>query len=469
MKNIPILNLPGPVLKAGSRWYNTVNSDALIRYYPYPWFMGYLSSLLKVNNFDVDFKDAVAMQWSNEKSKSYVESINPKYLICEPTWVSSVTDQVFLSSLDPNIIKIAVGNFATNFPDRCLNVGVDYVVIGEYEFSILEFLKSESKYLPVNFFSQSKKEYRFPELVNDLDIFPFPDRDGTPIRFFNEPSSFGVNVIMVSSRGCRLRCEFCNVESLYGKHSYRMRSAKNVVDEMEYLKNHYQFDEVYFDDDNMAANKKHLIEICQEIVTRKINIPWLCMGDGLIDDETLDWLAKAGCRTYKFGLEHFDPAVLQAIPKPLRPERMKAIIAKCKALGMRVYVNLIVGLPQSTREKDMAMIREVISLRPNMLQFGIATPYPGTVFNRKAHENGWLNVEDVTKYDVTGGSVVSYPDYSADEINEVYFQGKQMWYRHVLLHQPATALFYIRSELKREGVIMSIKKFVKYLLRALQS
>ena len=48
MNKILILNLPGPVLKSGSRWYNVVKkSSANLKYYPYPWFMGYATSLLK--------------------------------------------------------------------------------------------------------------------------------------------------------------------------------------------------------------------------------------------------------------------------------------------------------------------------------------------------------------------------------------------------------------------------------------
>ena len=47
---------------------------------------------------------------------------------------------------------------------------------------------------------------------------------------------------------------------------------------------------------------------------------------------------------------------------------------------MRSYVNLIVGLPKSTWEKDLKMLQEVINADPDLIQIAIATPYPGTVF-----------------------------------------------------------------------------------------
>jgi len=384
MDKILILNLPGLVLKSGSRWYNTTKKGgASLRYYPYPWFMGYATSLLRQNGFDVVFKDAVAMEWDLGETLKYVNELAPKYIICEPTWVSVEDDKKLLNSFNKDTVKIAVGNYATNFPFECLEkLNLDYVVIGEYEFSLLEFFKNGETKLPKNFVSKKKKSFEIPDLV-DLDLFPWPEREDTPWEYYNEPSCFGKNIVMVSSRGCRLKCDFCNVECIYGRHAYRVRSPKDVVDEMEYLKNKFKFDEIYFDDDNMVANKKHVDDICREIIRRGLKIRYLCMGDGLVDDETLTLLAKSGCTTYKFGLEHLDEDVLKAIPKPLKKERLLAIIKKCKELGMKSYANLIIGLPKSTREKDLKMVNEVIQAKPDLIQIAIATPYPGTTFLKK--------------------------------------------------------------------------------------
>jgi len=465
---ILILNLPGPVLKSGSRWYNvTKKSSANLKYYPYPWFMGYAASLLKKNGFDAVFKDAVAMEWSFQKTIEYIETFEPQYIVCEPTWVSAQDDKHLLDAIDKKIVKIAVGNYATNYPFECLEkTNVDYVVVGEYEFSLLEYFKSKCERLPKNFVSVSKREYEMPDLVEDLDLFPFPERDDTPIEFYNEPSCYGRNIVMVSSRGCRLKCDFCNVEYIYGKHVYRTRSAKNVVDEMEYLQKKYKFDEIYFDDDNMVSRKSHIDGICKEIIRRGLKIKWLCLGDGLVDDETLELLAKAGCVTYKYGLEHLDDEVLRAIPKPLKRERLLGIIKKCKELGMRSYVNLIVGLPKSTWEKDLKMFQDVISADPDLIQIAIATPYPGTVFYRKARENGWLVSEDPRFFDATGKSAVSYPDYPAEKIEEMFHLGWKLWYRHVLLKKPKTLWFFVSSEVKRDGLVCTLKKSFAYLSKA---
>lgn len=467
MNKILILNLPGPVLKAGSRWYNrTKKSVSNLRYYPYPWFMGYATSLLKKNGFNVVLIDAIALEWTAEKTINYISELNPSYIICEPTWTSIVDDEQFLKNVGNNIKKIAVGNYATNYPIKTLEqIKVDYVVVGEYELSLLDFFKSNGMVLPKNFVTSEKLNYETPDLILDLDFFPFPERDDTPIKYYNEPSCYGKNIVMVSSRGCRLKCDFCNVESIYGKHSYRTRSPKNVVDEIVFLQRNYDFDEIYFDDDNMVSRKSHIDGICREIVKRNINVHWLCMGDGLVDDETLGLLAKSGCVTYKFGLEHFDEGVLKAIPKPLKKKRMIEIIEKCRELKIRSYVNLIIGLPGSTWEKDKRMIQEVIQANPDLVQFSIATPYPGTVFFNKSKIEGWLNNDDPKDFDATGKSVVSYPDYPKEKIEEMFHLGWQIWYKHVLLKKPKTLFFFFGSEITRNGYKSTLRKCMGYLIK----
>lgn len=461
---ILVLNLPGLVLKCGSRWYNvTKRGAATLRYYPYPWFMGYTVALLKANGFQAKLYDAVAMEKTAEQTLAYIASFNPTHIVCEPTWASVPEDLAFLAALPRDITTIAVGNYATNYPQEVLaRTGVDLLAVGEYEFSLLDFFKSGENSLPANFVTKRKTNYQLPDLVEDLDLFPFPERDDVPFEFYNEPSCYGKNFVMVSSRGCRLRCSYCNVEAIYGRHIYRTRSPANVVDEMEYAFATYDIDEIYFDDDNMVSRKDHIDGICHEILKRKCKVRWLCMGDGLIDDETLELLAAAGCVTYKFGLEHLDSDVLKAIPKPLKPKRSLRIIEKCRELGMRSYVNLIVGLPKATYDKDLQMIESVISANPDLLQFAIATPYPGTRFYKKAKENGWLISDNPKLFDATGASAVSYPDYSGEDIVKVFQMGWQMWYRHVLRKRWGTLWFFLCGEIRRAGLIRTIKKATCY-------
>jgi len=470
MYKILLLNLPGPVFKAGTRWPSKIKfRKAQIRYYPYPWFMGYATALLKKEGFTTKLIDAIAMEWSVEKTKKYIEAWRPTHIVCEPTAVSLKEDIDFLNQLPRKITKIAVGQFATSVPLKCIQGGFDWAVIGEYEFSLLEFFQGKEKSIPKNFVSANKAVGQMPDLMTNLDLFPWPERNDTPIQYYNEPSCYGRNVVMISSRGCRLNCSYCTINNFYGQKVIRTRSAENVVDEMEYLKNNYRFDEIYFDDDNITAKAGHLELICDEIIRRKLKVSWVCMGDGLIPLASIDKLARAGCTMYKFGVEHFDPEVLKAIPKPLNFQKVYDIVTRCKRNKIKTHLTFMVGLPHSTFKKDINMVKQVIQINPTAVQFAIATPYPGTRFYEEAKKDHWLLKNNLSIYDASGSAAISYPDYSHSEINQMYCLAWQIWRRHVIFSQPLTSLFFLMGNLKREGLIKTITIAYSYLQEAIQN
>ena len=132
---------------------------------------------------------------------------------------------------------------------------------------------------------------------------------------------------------------------------------------------------------------------------------------------------------------------------------------------MRSYVNLMVGLSKSMWEKDLKMIKDVINNKPDLIQIAITIPYPGTILYRKAKENGWLVSEDPSYFDATGRGPLSYPEYPAEKIEEMFHLGWEMWYKHVFFHQQKTLWFFISSEIKRNGLFSTIKKAMFYLLK----
>ncbi len=466
-KRILILNLPGPVFKSGTRWPSKIKfRKDQIRYYPYPWFMGYAVSLLKKSGLEAKLIDSIAMEWDAEKTNSYISEFKPDYLVCEPTAVSFDSDISFLKSINNRIIKIAVGQFATSEPLKNIEAGFDYVVAGEYEFTLLRLIGDGL--IDINVLSREKRQYQMPELLADLDLLPYPERDDTPVKYYNEPSCFGRNIVMVSSRGCRMRCSYCTINNFYGSYGIRARKPSAVVDEMAYLKEKYDFDEIYFDDDNITAKPGHLEAICDEIITRGLKIRWVAMGDALIPVESIDKLAKAGCSMYKFGVEHFDPEVLTAIPKPIKYERVYEIVKRCSKLGIKTHLTFMLGLPYSNFIKDRKMINQVIKINPTAAQFAIATPFPGTYFYKQAKESGWLLKDNIGIYDASGKSAVSYPDYHACKIEENYSYAWRVWRNHIIFSQPKSALFFIAGMARREGLSKTLITAFNYLLNALK-
>ena len=62
---------------------------------------------------------------------------------------------------------------------------------------------------------------------------------------------------------------------MFGRR-FRMRSPKNVVDELEHLHNTFGADKFTFYDDAFTVDQSRVEEICREIHNRKLKITWDC-------------------------------------------------------------------------------------------------------------------------------------------------------------------------------------------------
>src|SRR3989338_1895527 len=147
---------------------------------------------------------------------------------------------------------------------------------------------------------KEKKEYLQTPI---LDALPFPAWDLFPLEKYWElgyahaPLTKNKYLPLLTSRGCPYLCGFCVVPTT-NERKWRSRTAKNVVDEMEYLIKKFGIEEFHLEDLNPTINKTRMKEISEEILKRNINVQWK-IGSGTkietVDKETLTMMAKAGC------------------------------------------------------------------------------------------------------------------------------------------------------------------------------
>ncbi|MCS7129837.1 MAG: B12-binding domain-containing radical SAM protein [Archaeoglobaceae archaeon] len=198
---------------------------------------------------------------------------------------------------------IILGGVHVSFePEKALkNDYVDAVCIGEGEETILEVAEriEEDKSLEGvrGVFYKENGEIKKNEprsFIQDLDSLPFPAYELMPLKKY---SVFGYKLEhfpVISSRGCPFTCRYCS-SSLFMGHRFRARSAKNVVDEIEWLVNDFKAKHIAFGDDTFTFNRKRVVEICEEIKKRGIEISWSCSSrmhtsSGTAKDHEIRWL-----------------------------------------------------------------------------------------------------------------------------------------------------------------------------------
>jgi anaerobic magnesium-protoporphyrin IX monomethyl ester cyclase len=443
-----LLNPPGPFCRAGSRWPHKRKQGTVgIDYHPFPFALGYATSRLIADGHEVKFLDCIASAIDPQQLKAISDAFDPDIVFMETSAPSFFADIEIKDLLGrPCIVG---GAHATATPTDHLEAGFNGVILGEYDQVISDALGlGDHPWLA----TQPNPHASHAPMVENLDDIPYPAWDLMPMEKYNDPFCKGRTVTVLTSRGCPLKCEFCTIAPHQGSPNYRRRDPKKVCDEIQILIDKFHPDEIYFDDDTITINRKHLIAFSEEYQSRNFGLPFSCMGNATVDRRALEAMAEAGCRALKFGVESGDPDVLRAVPKTMELEDVTRTVKDCRELGIQTHANFLVGLPGETREKALNSIQYALSLNTHTLQFAIATPYPGTKFYDKAVANNWLTKDSWKDFDPAGGAVVEYPDYSAREIEEMYRRAWSLWQRKMLLHRPTTILHHFGNAFRREGV-----------------
>ncbi len=217
-------------------------------------------------------------------------------------------------------------------------------------------------------------------LIRDLDALPFPARD----LYDNEAYkryyriNYGYTITsMVASRGCPFSCDFCWRPD-YGR-VYRVRSPSNIVDEMEEIRERYGYERIWFADEIFIVDKRHVKELCREIIRRRIDVGWECLSRvDLIDDEVARLMKRAGCYKVIFGLESGDDHILKLMNKRITVEQSRKAVKIAKKAGLKVGAFFILGYPGENNETMLRTIKLASRLPLDYFSMTVPYPLPGT-------------------------------------------------------------------------------------------
>ncbi|HLD43164.1 MAG TPA: radical SAM protein [Candidatus Nanoarchaeia archaeon] len=346
---------------------------------------------------------------SYEDVKRKVREINPDVVGMAAltfTLLDSLNLAKAIKEINPCIKIVFGGPHATMFPNETIRQpNVDIVVAGEGEKTfteLIENLHSDEKLRQVSGIYFKNKEGRVivtppKPFIQNLDELPMPDRTLTPYKkYYSVLSKANPLTTMVTSRGCPYLCTFCDRPQAGGK-TFRARSAKLVVDEMESCKQ-LGINEILFYDDTWTLNRRRAKEICDEILSRKLEIIWDCRTRvDSVDEELLKLMKKAGCERINFGVESGTVKGLQTVKKGVTIPQIEKAFRLCKEVGMDRLGYFILGLPGETKEEMLETIRFAKKLKPSFCHFTVFTPFPETEVWRDLLSQGNTSVMEAWK------------------------------------------------------------------------
>lgn len=430
---------PGPGFGARSdvRWPHK-RSD---KYIEYPIYLAYVVAVLKEAGIEVEFIDGVVEEMTIADFVEAVARINPDIVVIECSTPSIKYDLLTAKGLKEKIngiFVVLVGSHPTFFHQEIMkeNDFVDAICRGEFDLTVrdlaLALMKGENLSRVQGITYRHGDSIRINEdrpLIDNLDELPFPARDIVKNEHYRQGTFTGEHcTTIVSSRGCPHRCTYCLwPRTLYGRR-FRARSPGNVVDEIEEVVKKYHVDEIYFDDDSLALNRRRILEICRLINERDIKVRWIpqCRVDSM-NEEVLRAMKKAGCHYVRFGVESGSQKMLNVMKKGTTLTRIEDTFKLCRKIGIKTQAFFLFGIPG----ENQATVRETIEfakkLKPDSAQFAIVIPHPGTELYQICKHNDWLKYTTWEDFSACN-SLIETPEMCREDVERARIRAYREFY-----------------------------------------
>jgi radical SAM superfamily enzyme YgiQ (UPF0313 family) len=281
--------------------------------------------------------------------------------------------------------------------------------------------------------------------IKEIDTIPWPDRESLMLDRYNwGVPGRGIKrfTTLMTDRGCPFSCTFCSAHTVMGK-KMRYRNITDVVDEIDYLVNKLKITHISFVDDTLTLNRTRVIQMCQEVIKRKISFTWEgWTRANTIDDELVQMMRRAGFVRVSFGIESGSEKILEKIKKGVKLNDIVSGYRIMKKYGVETRGSVMLGHPYETRETINETLQFIKDLKDcDQMYINIATPYPGTKLYHQAitGEGGLMLLErDFSKYSRYGNAVISVNDLSPEDLVKLqrkgfimfYFTPSRIWYNY---------------------------------------
>lgn len=371
----------------------------------------YLASYLRQNMNGIELSVVDGQMEGMESAISKIDRFGPDILgISAHTLVANGAYETAsrIKSSHPETLVIMGGCHCTAVPEDVLKKsGADLVCVGEGEQTMLEvcraFESKNGKLRDTDFFridglaymKNGQVFYSNPrKFIEDIDSIPFPARNLIDLKAY---SGWYVTkrlpeTRIISSRGCPFHCTFCSCAVWKSSVPItRFRSPKNVVDEVEQLMSDYGIREFGDDCDEFNCNLKNASGICEEIIRRKLDIPWRSQVRALpLPEDLVRLMSGSGCWQVHMGIESGNEETLRGIGKNIT---LKQVEEGCRVLrrhnievvGMFMLYNVWEEEGklkfEDTAETEKTM-KYALKLQKdgliNQFMWGPTNPYPGS-------------------------------------------------------------------------------------------
>lgn len=426
-------------------------------------------------NHSVKFIDCIANKWTVNDVNKDIFTFHPGIILIETNFSSMGYDIKTAESIkEKNKYSkiIFVGPPMAQFGKQIIesNDFIDYVATYEYDETVCEIadnLDNNLQNIAGIIYKDSNGNIvctKRRKLLdsNKLDNIPYVSKiykKYLDLDNYYLSSSISPSLQVFTGRGCPNKCTFCSWPVNLTGTIYRVRSIKNVIDELKWVENNLpNIKEVFFEDDTFTINQNRVKLFCKLYKENKLRINWSCNARATLEYDTLVEMKKSGCRMVISGFESGNDCILKNIKKGINVIQIKQFSKNVKKANLMLHADFIIGLPGENRDTILKTRNLINEIKPDILQILLPQPIPGTEFYQWCKNNGYLLIENLDEYLDNGGyikSIVSYPDINNNELED---EAKKILKDYYL--SPNYILVVI-NQLMNKNMYFELKRIIK--------
>lgn len=342
-----------------------------------------------------------------------------------------------VKSVAPSIPLIMGGVYCFTRPEAVIDCeSVDIVCVGEGEIAVVELLNRMSEGKDIRDIPNLWIKLPDGTIVKnqvgppvDLNMLPYTDISLVSDRHLYSP--FAGHVYKTSfvegQRGCPRRCAYCcnqlflDAYSKYGSQYLRRKSVRRLIDELIYLKEEFGLNFFQFTDDDFLLRHLEELTLFSRLYKKHIDFPfWIQAEARNVTDEKIKAVRDAGCISISIGIESGSERILKNVMNRNTPRELTLKAFKVMhEYGIRSSANVIIGLPDETRDDIFQTVELVRECEPKSSNTSIFIPYYGTKLWQYSVEKKYLNPEYRRSYRDSWKAVLDMPHISKKEIEDI--------------------------------------------------
>jgi anaerobic magnesium-protoporphyrin IX monomethyl ester cyclase len=433
--------------------YNTILAAAIMREKGFE--VGLFDANLKQNPLEIENK-IIAFQ--PRYLVIYDDSFNYLSKMCLNVMREACFEMIKVAKKHGCIILVNSSD-ATDHFEKYLEVGADFVLLGEAEQTLQELFQHNFENCHningIAFLENSEivKTHKRP-IFQELDKYPMPAWDLINLVdyqaiWLKKHGYFSLNI--ATTRGCPYKCNWC-AKPIYGNR-YNSRSPQKIADELAFLiekgaTHFWVCDDIFGLKPNWVNEFR--VYLGGKGVKPKLKIQ--SRADLLLKENTIDDLVACGLDEVWIGAESGSQKVLDAMDKGITVEEIEKSAKLLKEKGVKVAFFLQYGYLNETWEDIEMTLSMVKKLLPDDLGISVSYPLPGTGFyekvkNQLVNKQNWDDSDDLAMMYRGTFSPVFYRQLH-DYTHRLYRRAKALKNRH--LNYP---LLWIREKMSYQKLI----------------